>query len=99
MGDKFKLTPPPAVLGLSDCHKSVCSTLRASFKKLPPKIIKYADQKHFYYPNDSKLLQGDLYRNCDKPYEKRVKKGTPFMTKELSKAIMEKSKIRNKYLK
>ena len=33
--------------GLRDCHKLVCSILRASFKKLPPKIIKYRNQKHF----------------------------------------------------
>ena len=67
---------------------------------------------------DSKLLQGDLYRNCDDPYdklseifvdilnhhaplkEKQIRGNhAPFMTKELSKAIMEKSKSRNKYLK
>ena len=51
--------------GLSDCCKLVCSILRASFKKLPPKIIKYRDQKHFDKNNflhdlDSTLLQGDL---------------------------------------
>ena len=51
--------------GLSDCHKLVCSILRASFKKLPPKTIKYRDQKHFdqkkfLHDLDSKLLQGDL---------------------------------------
>ena len=61
--------------GLSDCHKLVCSILRASFKKLPPKTIKYRDQKHFdqkkfLHDLDSKLLQGDLYRNCDDPYDK-----------------------------
>ena len=61
--------------GFSDCHKLVCSILRASFKKLPPKIIKYRDQKHFdqkkfLHDLDSKLQQGDLYRNCDDPYEK-----------------------------
>ena len=61
--------------GLSDCHKLVCSILRASFKKLPPKIIKYRDQKYFdqkkfLHDLDSKLLQGDLYRNCDDPYDK-----------------------------
>ena len=63
-------------------------------------------------------FQGDLYKNCDDPYEKlseifgyilnhhaplKEKRITgnhaPFMTKELSKAIMEKSKSRNKYLK
>ena len=61
--------------GFSDCHKLVCSILRASFKKFPPKIIRYRDQKHFdqknvLYDLDSKLLKGDLYRNCDDPYEK-----------------------------
>ena len=34
-------------IGLSDYHKLVCSILRASFKKPPPKIVKYSDQKHF----------------------------------------------------
>ena len=68
---------------------------------------------------DSKLLQGDLYRDCDEPYEKRSESFVDilnhhvplkekqqikhdhahFMTKELSKAIMKKSKTRNKYLK
>ena len=47
---------------LSDSHKLVCSILRASFKKLPSKIIKYKDQKHFdqkkFLQNlDSKLLR------------------------------------------
>ena len=43
-------------------------------KKIPPKIIKCRDKKHFdknvLHDLDSKLLQGDLYRNCDEPYEK-----------------------------
>ena len=109
--------------GLSDCHKLVCSILRAFYKKFPPKIIKYRDQKHFDQIKiirdlDSKLLKGDLYRNCDEPYEKlseifidilnhhtplkekRIRGNyTPFMTEKLSKAITEKSKTRNKYLK
>ena len=108
--------------GLSDCHKLVRSILRASFKKPPLKIIKYRDQKHidqkFLHDLDSKLLQRDLYRNCNDPYEKLSEifvdilnhhaplkekqirgNHAPFMTKELSKAIMEKPKSRNKYLK
>ena len=108
--------------GLSDCYKLVYSILRASFKNVPPKTIKYRDRKHFdqkkfLYDLDSKLLQ-DFYRNCDDPYdklseifvdilnhhaplkEKQIRSNhAPFMTKELSKAIMEKSKSRNKYLK
>ena len=47
--------------GLSDCHK------------LPLKIIKYRDQKNFnqkkfFHDLDSKLLQGDIYRNCNESY-------------------------------
>ena len=103
--------------GLSDCHKLVCSILRASFKKLKtvnltPKIVKYRDHKHFYQEKflhdlNSKILQGDLFRNCEEPHEKlseifidilnfhallkqKQVRGNqaPFMTKELSKAIM-----------
>ena len=96
---------------------------KSLFQKASVKIIKYRDQRHFDQKNflhdlDSKLLQGDLYRNWDEPYEKlldifvdilndhaplkekRIRGNhAPFTNKELSKAIMEKSKIRNKYLK
>ena len=34
-------------IGLSDCHKLVVSILRASFKKLPIKIITHRNQKRF----------------------------------------------------
>ena len=62
-------------IGLSDCHKLVVSILRASFIKLPRKIIGYRDQKrfnqvHFLRDLDSRLLQGELYKNCDEPYKK-----------------------------
>ena len=94
---------------------------KSLFQKVPLKIIKCRDQKHFdqkkFLRNlDSKLLQGDLYRNCSEPYEKLSEifvdilnhhaplkekqirgNHAPFMNKELSKAIMEKSKTRNKY--
>ena len=97
--------------------------LRAFFKKLSPKTIKCRDQKHFnqkmfLHDLDSKLLEGNLYRNCNEPYEKRSEifvdilnhqvplkekqirgNHAPFMNKKLSKAITEKSKTRNKYLK
>ena len=105
--------------GLSDCHKLVCSILRASFKKLPPKIVKYRDHKHFYQEKflhdlDSKLLQGDLFRNCEKLYENLseifidiLNFHAPLKQKQvrsnqapyISKAIVVKSKARNMYLK
>ena len=62
-------------LGFSNRHKLVCSILRASFKKLPPKIIIYRDQKDFDQQNflrdlDKKLVQRQLYKSCDEPYKK-----------------------------
>ena len=70
--------------------------------------------KKFFRDFDSKLPEGDLYKNCDEPYEKlseifvdilnhqapiREKQirgnQAPFMNKQLSLAIMEKSKTRN----
>ena len=62
-------------IGLSDCDKLVVCILRASFKKLPRKIITYRDQKrfnqdHFLRDLDTRLLQGELYRNCDESYKK-----------------------------
>ena len=61
--------------GLSYYHKLICSIVRASFKKLPLKITKYRDQKHFdqkkfLHDLNDKLLQGDRYRNCDDRYKK-----------------------------
>ena len=69
---------------------------------------------------DSRLLQGQLYRNCDEPYKKLTEifndifnHQTPlkqkqvrqnhasfmtFMTTDLSKAIMNKSKVKSKNL-
>ena len=60
-------------IDLYDCHKLVVSILRASFKKLPRKIITDRDQKrfnHFVRDLDGRLLQGELYRNWDEPYKK-----------------------------
>ena len=64
-------------IGLSDCDKLVVCILRASFKKLPRKIITYRDQKRFNQDHvlrdlDSRLLQEEPYRNCDEPYKKHT---------------------------
>ena len=110
-------------IGLSDCQKLVVSILRASFKKLPRKIITYRDQKrfnqdHFLQDLDSRLLQRELYKNCDESYKKlsevfndilnhhaplkqKQVRGNhvSFMTKDLNKAIMSKSKAKKKKIK
>ena len=111
------------VTGLSDCHKLIVSILRTSFQKLPPKFVIYRNQKNFHESNflrelDSRLIQGELYKNCEDPYTKlseifskvlnyhaplnqKSVRGNhaPFMTRELSKAIMTKSKVNNSYVK
>ena len=99
------------------------SILRTSFQKLPPKFVIYRNQKNFHESNflrdlDSRLVQGELYKNCDDPYtrmseifsevlnyheplkQKSVRGNhAPFMTREFSKAIMIKSKVKNSYVK
>ena len=62
-------------IGVSDCHKLVVSILRASFEKLTRKIITYRDQKRLNHDHslqdlDSRLLEGEHYRNCDEPHKK-----------------------------
>ena len=111
------------VTGLSDCHKLIVSILRTSFQKLPPKFVIYRNQKNFHESNflrdlDSRLIQGELYKNCEDPYTKlseifsevlnyhaplkqKSVRGNhaPFMTRELNKTIMTKSKVKNSYVK
>ena len=58
------------VTGLSDCHKLI-----VSIQKPPPKFVIYRDQKNFHESNflrnlDSRLIQGELYKNCEDPYTK-----------------------------
>ena len=111
------------VTGLSDCHNLIVSFYRNSFQKLPPKFIIYRNKKNFHESNflrglDSRLIKGELYKNCENPYTKlseifsevsnyhaplkqKSVRGNhaPFMTRELSKAIMTKSKVKNSYVK
>ena len=63
------------VAGFSDCHKLIVSILRTSFPKLPPKFVIYRNQQNFHESNflrdlDSRLTQGEVYKNCDDPYNK-----------------------------
>ena len=63
------------VTGLSDCHKLIENILRTSFQKFPPKFVIYRNQKNFHESNflrdlDSRLIQGELYKNCEDPYTK-----------------------------
>ena len=99
------------------------SNLRTSFQKLPPKFLIYTNQKNFHESSflrdlDSRLIQGELYKNSVHPYTNisdifsdvlnyhppLKQKSFPgnhvsFMNKEISKAIMTKSKVKNSNVK
>ena len=109
--------------GISNFQKLVLTALRSYYKKLPPKNILYRNVERFekttfFVDFDSRLIQSELYKNCQEPYNKltqifsdvldyhapvkqKVVRGNqaPFMTKDLSKAIMMKAKIKNQYVK
>ena len=97
--------------GLSDFHRMSISVLKMHFRKLPTKVIRHRDFKHFENGRFMNSLQSaldnqksdyvqnpDLFFNiCHEILNKhasRKKKyihvnNKPFMTKELSKAIMQ----------
>ena len=61
------------VTGISDFYKLVV-TVYGSYSKLPPKNILYRNVKRFQKATfrqnlDSKLIQGELYNNCQEPYK------------------------------
>ena len=80
--------------------------------------MKRFEKATFLRDLDSRLIQGEVYNNCQEPYnkltqifskvldyhapvKKKVVRGNqaPFMTRDLSKAIMIKSKAKNQYVK
>ena len=107
---------------LSDFHKMIVTSLKAHFKKLPPKKIVYRDYKNFdenafLYELDQNMIKGKFYAQNDPyngftntftnvankhaPLKKKIIRGNDarFMTKELRKAIMNRSRSKHKYLK
>ena len=82
--------------GFSDHHKLILSVFRSYFIRILPKTIEYRNYKNFNETAflrdlDQELLKGQMYKSNNEMYST--------LTKELSKAIMNKSKIRNKYQK
>ena len=106
--------------GLSDFHHLVVTVLKTTFRKKPPRIVRYRDYKNYFkgnYINDLNLsltgtdihrLSNDdfndlLMRICDKhcPLKTKYLRGNdqPFMTKELRKQHMKRTRLLNKYRK
>ena len=106
--------------GLSDFHLLPVTVLKTTFRKMPPKVIKYRNYKHYSHLNfqfdlKSSLDGLDLHQISNDEYvsllmgilDKHAPLKTkyirandqPFMTKELRKEHMKRSRLRNKYLK
>ena len=101
--------------GLSDFHLLNITEFRTSFHKREPKIIKYRDYKNFdnkfrseilkcnFDYTDLRTFKETIFNIFSKyaPTKKRYVRANeaPFMTKELHKAIMKRSRLRNKFLK
>ena len=108
--------------GLSDCHKMTITVMKATFEKLPPKVIKYRDYRKFSNEKYQKDLLEELSKatrrydeeglrdfltSCTDTLDKHAPQKqitvrgnqSPFMNKEVSKAIMERSRLKNKFLR
>ena len=106
--------------GLSDFHKLVVTVMKTSFRKKPPKVIKYRNFKqfsqihfrnefnHFLLGIDLKQISNDNYVslfmeifNRHAPLKSKYVRANdqPFMTKDLRKEHMKRTRLRNKYLK
>ena len=107
-------------LGLSDFHKLTVTVLKTSFRKKPPKIIKYRNYKHYSensFRNElnnimngieqHKLSNDDYVTlfmevfNRHAPIKMKYVRANenPFITKELRKEHMKRTRLRNKYYK
>ena len=89
--------------------------MKLSYKKRPPRMIKYRDYKYFYFKNSvyEKLTNNteldyngfeEIVLNLlssQAPFKKRMVRANQrvFMNKEIHKAIMVRSRLRNKFLK
>ena len=88
--------------GLSDFHKMVVSVFKTSFKKQKPKIVTYRDYKRF----DNEKFRENLItylKSIDKmtPVKQKHIRGnqSPFMNKDIHKAVITRTRLRNRFLK
>ena len=97
--------------GLSDFHKMTVSVLKSHFPKQKPNIFSYRNFKRFRNNSfraelDNELLKYDLCNiefldilNKHAPIKKKFVRANQsnFMTGKLRKAIMKRSKLRNRF--
>ena len=106
--------------GLSDFHLLTITVLKTTFRKRPPKVVKYRDYKHYSYWRfqqdlniafagiDLSEISNDEYfsflmeiLNKHAPLKTKYVRANdqPFVTKELRKEHMKRTRLRNKYKK
>ena len=97
--------------GLSDFHKMVVTVMKTNFRKLEPKIINYRNYRYFSNDRFREKVTSELSKvvleNSDKGFNKFLDvckealrgNNSPFMNRTLSKEIMKRSRLRNKFLK
>ena len=101
--------------GLSKFHMMVVTELKMGFQKLKPHIVAYRNYKHFDNENFRSDIQNCTSEKNLKYFKETVfcifnkhapikrkyahANKVPFMAKELHKAIMKRSRLRNKFLK
>ena len=100
--------------GLSGFHKMVVSVFKTSFKKQKPKIVTYRDYKRFdnekfresliSYFSAGKNISYDAFENLflhtfDKmaPIKQKGNQ-SPFINKDIHKAMMTRTRLRNRFL-
>ena len=109
-----------AETGLSDFHHLVFTVLKTTFRKKPPKVVRYRDYKNYnsfnYFNDVNYCLAGiDLYQIPHDDYDDLLMKildrhaplkskyvrgnDQPFMTTELRKEHMKRTRLLNKYRK
>ena len=98
----------------------ITTSLKTTFKKIPPRKIIFRDYKrfneqNFLYDLDQHVIKGKFYKeknvyesfsgifqaivNKHAPLKEKIVRGNnaPFMTKELRKALMNRSRLKKKY--
>ena len=73
--------------GLSDCYRMTIFLLKMYFCKIPTRVISYRDFQKFQ--NERFMNSSIVQRGNNKP----------FINKQLSKAIMQRIRLRQKFLK
>ena len=90
-------------IGLSDFHRMVVTVMKTSFERLKPRAVNYKDYKSFEnasgFQEFIEICQKSSNYHTDTKQKFIRGNHLPFMNKTLSKAIMHRTKFRNKHLR